>query len=302
MTHRSSSVKKKREPLPRLLVGDALRTVGNYGFSEAAFEPIPEDHPLIRRHRVVERFRSGKSATGRPPFQFSTVPEEHLKPSYKRALRCTNSCFNGVDVGVTYFPDHVTNSAFLRVPAIKQRPLWDGNQKKAQHSHRYNFQCPALDEEEPPLSYLATKIVEDGAECLKLLQRGWCGQTDIGNTFSELAKREPNYLETNKKKKVMKQALVSYRDPLTNARIANHEERIKKKLQRVANEESLMMLHYRPDAPKVFKISNIDDWWGLNPVAVASEQILLKDKLASNPFRLSVSDLPLSREEGEKQC
>lgn len=293
MAFLSPSERRKREgPVPRLPLGEALRTVGNYASNEAAFEPIPDNHPLLCRHRAIERYRSGKSC-GRPPFQFSTKTEEQLKPSYKRALRSTNSCFNGVDVGVTHFPEHVRNSAFLRVAAIKERPLWASNQEKARYSHRHNFQCPALDEEEPPLSYLAKKIAEDGSEDRKLLQRGWCGRTDIGSTFAELAKREPNYLEVNKKKKQAKAFLLTYKDPLTNARIASHEERVKKKLIREAEQESLMTLHYRADAPQVYKISNIDDWWDLNPVTVATEQMSLKEKLASNPFRLRPSELPL---------
>lgn len=296
-----SERRQKKGPVPRVPLGDALRTVGNYGFSEAAFEPIPDDHPVIRRHKMIERYRSGKSSFGRPPFQFSTKTEEQLKPSYYRALRSTNSCFNGVDVGVTHFPEHVKNSAFLRVAAIKQRPLWSDNQEKSRCSHRHTFQCPALDEKEPPLSYLAKKIVEDGSEERNLLQRGWCGRTDIGNTFVKLSKQEPNYIELHKRKKQSKSFLVSYKDPFTNARISSHEERVKKKLVRESEQECLMTLHYRSDAPRVYKISNIDDWWELNPVKVAEEQMLLKDKLASNPFRLSSDELPLyPREEKPK--
>lgn len=282
MSYLTPPMKKKRAgPLPRLPTADALRTLGHYGLSEAAFEPIPDDHALIHRHHEVERFRHDRGAPLRPRFNKSTKDELHPFP--ERALTNTNSCYNGVDVAVTHFPEQVRSSAFLRVPTIKTRSLWSGNQAKSRHSHRYNFQCPALDEKEPKLSYLAETIVEDNSNDKKLLERGWIGNTDTPSIFAAPAP-EPDYLKMNKG--INHRYLKSrYTGPLEHAKQANEKIRETKRLQRVANQENLMTMHYRPDAPKVFKMSNIDEWWGIDPVTVATEQTDAKKELKSNPFR-----------------
>lgn len=278
MSYFTPALRKRKEgPPPRLHMGDALHTLGHYGLSEAAFEPIPDDHPLLRRHHVVERFRTDR----RPPrFNKSTKDEAHPFP--QRALTNTNSCYNGVDVASSHFPAVVPQSAFLRIPGYKTRGVWDGNVMKAKASHRYNFQCPGLNEPEPPLSYLAEKIVEDASEDRKLLERGWSGDTVLANTFAAGAK-EVNYAEYNKRKR--KRLLHHYVGPLDNAITTNANRQHEKRTQREADALHSLTLHRRPDAPSVFKMSNIDDWWKMDSLAVCNEQAQLKDRIKANPYQ-----------------
>eukprot|EP00796_Vickermania_ingenoplastis_P007323 gene7323-5159_t len=263
---------------------DALRTLGQYNLSEAAFEPIPDDHPLIRRHRNVERFGSPRRPPMRPRFEKSVKDELHPFP--QRAMTNTNACYNGVDVVVNHFPAMVKNSAFLRYPTVKTRPVWSGNIAKAKHSNRYSYQCPALDEQEPPLSYLAQTIVEDCSQEKKMLERGWCGNLEMKSVFAA-PPEEPHYTEVNKR--INRRYLKTYTGPVEIARRTNEFLRETKRLQRAADEERPMTFHYRPDAPKVFKMSNVDEWWTLDPVQVCSEHLEKKDVLSTNPFRKNLS-------------
>lgn len=272
--------RKRKSPVPRLNFSDATKTIGSYNLSEAAFEPIPDDHPLVHRRRAVQRFLSNRaigSSTLRPRFNVSTQELSAQQP--KRALTHTNSCFNGVDVVDSYFPDKVRNSAFLRVPSIRTRPLWTGNQAKASHSHRYNYQCPSLNDKEPPLSYLAEKIVEDGSEDRLLKQKNWCANTSLMSVFAAKEK-EPDYRILNKS--VNESYLKSYSSPYQNAVERHEEERRLKRMLRYEDEQQSMSMHNRPGGPKVFKISNIDEWWGLDPVKVSEDQVTTKKVIQSN--------------------
>lgn len=276
--------RRRNRPDPPLPMADALRTLGQYTLAEAAFEPIPDSHPLIRRHHQVEKFRTERRPPMRPRFNKSTKDELHPFP--ERALTSTNACYNGVEVAVTHFPAVVQKSGFLRFPTLQKRPVWTENRANARRSHRYTFQCPALEEKEPPMSYLAEKIVEDCSETKKTLERGWCGNTELVSEYGH----EPDYLEVNKRTN-RRYLRKKYVNPLENARRVNEERKKNKRLQREAEGVMPMTLHHREDAPKVFKMSNIDEWWKLDPVRVGSEQTSLKDTINSNPYHKDPREL-----------
>ncbi|CCW60693.1 unnamed protein product [Phytomonas sp. EM1] len=57
-----------------------------------------------------------------------------------------------------------------------------------------------------------------------------------------------------------------------------------KQQQLVASQFTPLTLYKRADGPDVFKMSNVDEWWNLNPVKVAEDQAALRATLQDNPY------------------
>lgn len=279
---------------------------GTYALSERAFEPIKRSDPRSRRHREVRAFARATDPEQKPRWNASVKDEAHPFP--QNALMHTNTVFNGVDVVTTHFPESVKGTAHLKNSRPAQREVWQSNVLNASKSNRYTYHCDALREKEPPLSYLAQKILEEQSDANLRKRQLWNSSAVLeGNRWNRFVRpdKEPDYLEMNKTKNVL--AEDTYVKPKDRVTALTATKRMEKQRQREAALETPLTLYQTQQqqqllessaassrqrqqqqlklqcGPQVFKMSNIDEWWGMDPVEVADQQNMVKRNLNANP-------------------
>lgn len=261
--------------------------MGGYGLHERVFAPLPRNSVRASRHREVERFRSHVLIDRRGRWNSSTQDDLHPFPERLPKMK---GCYNGVDVVETHFPETIKGTSFLRLSETAKPEVWRTNVSKALFSNRYNFQCAALAVPESPLSYLAKLIVEDNSEAKKRLQGGWQSSTWVDNRIHRSAEKSKDYVGLNKAKKILDG--LTYTTPRQRVKEINEAIRTDKALRRAAAKETPMTLFtqysttcpWTPENPTVYKMSNIDEWWHRDPVAVAEGQTALKESLRKNKY------------------
>lgn len=256
-----------------------------YALHEPVFDQLPSNHPKSHRRREVQKFRTAEGPQERPRWNASTKDEAHPFPD--RPMMHASNRYDGVEVVETHFPESIKGTVGLRFGWHDRKPeVWTLNASKALGTSRYSYHCASLETTPAHLSYLAQKVVEDNTPEKKALERQWCASTALegrsGNRFLA-APPEESYVEKNKAKEGILDEL-HYTSPIRRVSQQNRELRVTKRLQRAASAEDPLMLYTRADAPPVFTMSNIDAWWGLNPVAVAEAQTVMKETITANPF------------------
>lgn len=211
--------------------------------------------------------------------------------------------YEGVDIVEASFPERIKHTAHLRYPDVCAKPrVWSVNMTKARQSNSHFFHLTSPNGEKPPLSYLARKIVEDaGAERLSRRQ-GWCASTSIRDTRHVAAPPETNHLLLNTERRRRRglayhcegslsgsgsqypTGVSNYVSPRERVRRMNESALNERRLRQEAGARNELALYTRPDAPPVFKMSNLPLWSALDPVQVATEQVALRSLFKSNPY------------------
>ncbi|KPI85920.1 hypothetical protein ABL78_5004 [Leptomonas seymouri] len=263
--------------------------VPSYRREDRVFALLSSQHPSSVRRREVQRFRRGDGTHGRRAWNPSTRDELHPFP--QPAMLHTMACYNGVDVVPTHFPETVKGSAFLRVPESAQPELWTRNRTRAAaSSNRHTYRCSALEAQEPTRSYLAKTFIEDADPGKKLRREGWCASIALegsrGNRFiapkpednsHQAAHRELNEMLTTA-------AAGGYITPYNRVKKLNATRAEQNTQKRLAETESLDALYDTRAGPGVFKLSNADQWWDMDPVAVTRELTQRVEEMKANPY------------------
>ncbi|KAG5494026.1 hypothetical protein JKF63_01859 [Porcisia hertigi] len=256
---------------------------------ERVFPELPATHPLSIRRREVQRFRNGDGTHGRRSWNPSTTDELHPFP--QRALNNTTTCYNGVDVVSTHFPETVRGTAFLKMQETVQPLVWTRNRDRACAStKRHTYRCEALERQEAPLSYLSTIIREDNRPEKKRLEVGWCASTTLegfrGNRHITPAAEDMSHAEAHRKLNNTLTASLSggYVTPYSRVKQLSVSLKRQRKLKEAAAAESLVDFYASQPGPAAFKLSNADEWWDMDPVAVTRDMQSLADSMRANPF------------------
>lgn len=266
--------------------------VTSYSLEDRVFPPLPPRHPAVQRRREVRRFRSGVNNRDERP-QWNPATRDELHPFPDHFPSHSTACYNGVEVVATHFPETIKGTAFLRLPESTKPALWHTNARRATESlGKHSYQNAQLADKTPPLSYLAQKVVEDGDPAKKERRQQWCASTvlpDRSYLRGTPVSKEMSFVERNKAvtKNLTQKHYIS---PVMRVERLNASRRAIKKLQEQAETETLDDFYHRPDAPAVFKMSNIDQWWNLNPVEVSEEFTMKRDNTMKNPFSLIFAD------------
>jgi hypothetical protein len=260
-----------------------------YRNDEGVFSPFPAQRVTSVHRREVQRFCRGEGTDGRRAWNPSTRDEQHPFP--QPALLHTTACYNGVDVVPTYFPETVKGSGFLRMPEASKPVVWTRNRTRAAASStRHTYRCDELAESEAARSYLAQIIVEDADPNKKVRRDRWCASTVLegcrGNRFLcpaaedssyQAAHRELNDTLTNTK-------AGGYMTPYNRVRQLNRSLALQKMQKQVAEKELLESLYDTRTGPAVFKLSNADEWWDMDPVAVTRAMTERVEAMKANPY------------------
>ncbi|KPA82372.1 putative mitochondrial hypothetical protein [Leptomonas pyrrhocoris] len=260
----------------------------SYRNDQRVFAPLSAQHPASVRRREVQRFRRGDGTHGRRAWNPSTHDELHPFP--QPALLHATTCYNGVDVVETHFPETVKGSAFLRVPGSAQPRLWTRNRTRAAASTRHTYRCSALEAQEPTHSYLARLIVEDADPEKKMLREGWSASTSLqgsrGNRFIAPEPEDDSHQAAHRElnETLSTAAVGGYITPYNRVKQLNATLSGQRSLKRTAETESLDALYDTRAGPAVFKMSNADEWWDMDPVAVTRELTERVEEMKANPY------------------
>ncbi|KAK7196293.1 hypothetical protein NESM_000565400 [Novymonas esmeraldas] len=265
------------------------------------FPTLPPGHPVSVRRREVQRFRDGGGTHGRRAWNPSVKDEQHPFP--QPALNNTTTCYNGVDVVATHFPETVRGTAYLRAQGAVQPVVWTKNRTRASASMaRHTYRCDALENHEAPLSYLAT-VIRDGSDPAKRKrQEGWCASTTLegfrGNRHVAPAAEDTSHAPAHKELTATLTASCNggggYVSPYNHVKEMNASYKAEKELQQQAAAESLVGFYAARPGPPVFKMSNADAWWDMDPVAVTRDMTERADAMKANPYSTTFrrSDAP----------
>lgn len=265
----------------------------SYGLHQRTFDPLPANDPRRRRVKEIRRYLAPLGDHERPYWNPSTTDEAHPFP--QRALMHTVSHYDGVEVVDSHFPAAIKGTTALRISAapLKKSGVWTANQNRARASNRHVFQPSSGNwddvDESAPLSFLTRVIIDENTEEKKALRSRWCGSTAISGQFPRghyTASTDPvDYLSLNKTKTALTNTVSkNYITPKQRVVRLYSKQLHERALQQTAAQETPLSMYERPDAPKVFKMSNIDSWYNLDPVRVATEQTTRKDVLRENPY------------------
>ncbi|GET92360.1 hypothetical protein, conserved [Leishmania tarentolae] len=263
--------------------------IASYRYDEHVFPELPATHPLSVRRREVHRFLKGDGTLGRRAWNPSTKDELHPFP--QPALHNTTTCYNGVDVVATHFPETVKGTAFLKAQETVLPAVWTNNRDRACASTtRHTYRCQALERQEAALSFLATVIRDDNNPEKRRREEGWCASTTLegfrGNrhivpaaegAFDVEAHRELNNTLTSSQ-------CGGYVKPYNRVKQLISSRKKQKQLQQNAAAESLINLYASQPGPATFKMSNADEWWDIDPVKVTSEMAKRIDEMKANPY------------------
>ncbi|KAL7707775.1 hypothetical protein N2W54_003420 [Lotmaria passim] len=257
---------------------------------ERVFAPLsPQDLPSAVRRRGTLSSCRGDGTHGRRAWNSSTQDDQHPFP--QPALLHTTACYNGVEVVPTYFPETVQGSGFLRVPESAKPGVWMRNRTRAAaSSRRYTYRCDELAGRETALSYLAKTIVEDADPEKKALRDGWCASTTLegsrGNRFIVPATEDVSYQSAHHEltERLATTAAGGYVSPYLRVKQLNATLAEQRTQQQRAETESLEALYFARHGPAAFKLSNADQWWDMDPVAVTREIMEQVEKMKANPY------------------
>ncbi|KAG5468339.1 hypothetical protein LSCM1_02319 [Leishmania martiniquensis] len=256
---------------------------------DRVFPELPAGHPLSIRRREVQRFRTGADTHNRRVWNPSTKDELHPFP--QPALRNTNTCYSGVDVVTTHFPETVKGSAFLKMQETVLPAVWTTNRDRARASTiRHTYRCEALEHQEGPLSYLAAVIRDDNNPEKRRRQERWCASTTLegfrGNRFIAPAPEDSSNAEAHRERnRTLTESLRGgYVTPYQRVRQLNVSLQTQKKLQQKAAAESLVGFYASQPGPAAFKVSNAHEWWDLDPVAVTRDMTKRAEGMMANPY------------------
>ncbi|CCW66498.1 unnamed protein product [Phytomonas sp. Hart1] len=219
----------------------------------------------------------------RPRWNTSMRDEAHPFP--ERPHMHVNTRYNGVEVVSTHFPETIKGTAYFRLPNSSKPRVWETNRMKARSLNRSTFQCPSLQEEDPPMSYLAMVVIDDNSNEKRGKEQHWCASTALERhreSWFVRPKPEPDYVKMNAKKPFVNTA--TYISPMRRAEEDEKRVRRDKQQQLEASQFTPLTLYKRSDCPDVFKMSNIDEWCNIDTVKVAKERAALRATLQCNPY------------------
>ncbi|CAJ1007880.1 hypothetical protein Q4I28_003193 [Leishmania naiffi] len=272
--------------------------IASYRCEDRVFPVLPTAHPLSVRRREVQRFLKGDDIHGRRAWNPSTKDELHPFP--QPALTHTTTCYNGVDVVSTHFPETVKGTASLRMQETVLPAVWTHNRDRACASaKRHTYRCEALMHQEAPLSYLATVIRDDNSPTRKRLREGWCASRTLEgfhrNRHIAPAPEDMSHAEAHRELNTALTARLSggYVSPYDRVKLLNSSRKMQRELKENATAESLVAFYASQPGPAVFKMSTADEWWDMDPVAVTRDMTARAEASKANPystiFRSSVS-------------
>ncbi|AYU82636.1 hypothetical protein LdCL_340035800 [Leishmania donovani] len=263
--------------------------IASYRCDEHVFPELPATHPLSVRRREVQRFLKGDGTLGRRAWNPATKDELHPFP--QPALNNTTTCYNGVDVVATDFPETVKGTAFLKMQETVLPAVWTHNRDRACAStKRHTYRCEALERQEVPLSFLATVIRDDNNPEKRRRQEGWCASTTLegfrGNRHAAPAAEGVFDAKAHRELNKMLTARLSggYVKPYNRVKHLNSSLEKQKELQQKAAADSLINLYASQPGPAAFKMSNADEWWDIDPVAVTGDMRKRIDEMKANPY------------------
>lgn len=261
----------------------------SYQKDDRIFAALSAQHPASVRRREVQRFRRGDGADGRRAWNPSTQDEQHPFP--QPALLHTTACYNGVDVVTSHFPETVKGSGFLRSPEAAQPGVWMHNKAAATATAtRYTYRCPQLETPAATQTYLARLIVEDAAPEKKTLRDGWCASTILSHARrNRHMAAAPEDMSHKPAHAALNSTLVAtvpggYVSPYNRVKQLNASRVEEQQQRRLAETESLESLYASRAGPAVFKLSNADQWWNMDPVAVTQELTQQTEAMKANPY------------------
>ncbi|ORC93691.1 uncharacterized protein TM35_000015680 [Trypanosoma theileri] len=205
----------------------------SYGRGVSVFAPLPPGDARRRRHRDVEDFRRAPRPPQRPRWNASILDEAHPfpQPPLMHVLQRRGS--NGGEA----------DSSDKTGPQLLTARGVDSTRRAAGSVVR---------EREHELA----------------LERGWCISTNVSDPsarFRKTADFQVSYLELNKSKKGMLDES-TYVSPMRRVALMDESIRATKRSKRKEDELMLQSQLARQGAPSVFKMSNIDEWWSLDPI------------------------------------
>ncbi|RNF18734.1 uncharacterized protein Tco025E_04476 [Trypanosoma conorhini] len=246
----------KAVPLPGITFAGT-----SYARSERVFEPLPRNDARRVRHREVVRFRSAPQAPARPRWNMSVLDEAHPFP--ERPIMHSLQRFEGVEVSTRGFPQTVRGTKHLENKF--RPPLWTGRER--------NSSATNVDQRQRQrASFLSRVIASDFSEGKKKMRQGWDVSTmrwSFAGNVGEAEEGRRSYVEMNKRKGSFWN-LESYRNPVTRVKEMNESIREAKRNGRMRREEASLPPLDARGAPAVFKMSNIDEWWHLDPTLTAA--------------------------------
>ncbi|KAH9577231.1 hypothetical protein LSM04_000806 [Trypanosoma melophagium] len=212
----------------------------SYGRGVSVFAPLPPGDDRRRRHREVQDFRRAPRPPQRPRWNPSVMDEAHPfpQPPLMHALQRRGS------------NNHHNNNKFLAAGGGGSRKT--GPQLLTVCGEESTHRGAGNVERERELA----------------LERGWSTSTHTQNylgRFRKAAEQHVSYVELNKSKKGLLDEN-TYVSPMRRVALMDESVRAAKRSKR--KEEKLMFQSQlaRQGAPSVFKMSNIDEWWGLDPI------------------------------------
>ncbi|KAF5224272.1 hypothetical protein C3747_29g103 [Trypanosoma cruzi] len=243
-------------PLPGITFAGA-----SYACNERVFESLPKnDKRRIRRGEVI-RFRGAPRPFERPRWNISVLDEAHPFP--QPPIMHSLHTFEGVEVLHREFPEIVHGAKHLET---KCRPgPWTMRVKKGSPrdvdsaGERWN-------------SYLSRVIASDWSERKKELRSGWDSSTKswtFTGRIGDPKESQRSHVELNKTKKILN--MDTYNSPLSRVKKINESIRAAKRNEKMRREQTSPTHVCASGAPAVFKMSNIDEWWHLDPTLTAAE-------------------------------
>ncbi|EKF29889.1 hypothetical protein MOQ_006310 [Trypanosoma cruzi marinkellei] len=234
----------------------------SYARNDIVFESLPKnDKRKIRRDEVIH-FRGPPRPFERPRWNMSVLDEAHPFP--QPPIMHSLHCFEGVEVFHREFPEIVRGTKHLetkRRPGPWTRGVKTGSPRDVDSSgERWN-------------SYLSRIIASDWSEHKKELRSGWDSSKKswtFTRSIGDPKESQRNYVELNKKKKILN--MDTYNSPLSRVKKINESIRAAKRNEKVQREQTSLTHVCAAGAPAVFKMSNIDEWWHLDPTLIAAER------------------------------
>ncbi|RNF00377.1 hypothetical protein TraAM80_07635 [Trypanosoma rangeli] len=241
----------KAVPLPGITFAGT-----SYARNERVFETLPRNDARRLRHREVIQFRSATHPPEKPRWNMSVLDEAHPFP--ERPIMHSLQRFEGVDVSSRVFPQTVRGTKHLETKF--RSPLWmsrEGNRSSS------NGDRP----QRQRVGFLSRVIESDFSESKKKAREGWVASTmrwSFAGQIGEAEEARRSYVEVNKKKKGVLN-MDTYLSPVFRVREMNERIREAKRSERMRKEQASLPPVGANGAPAVFKMSNIDEWWHLDP-------------------------------------
>ncbi|KAG8348992.1 hypothetical protein ERJ75_000014300 [Trypanosoma vivax] len=246
------------QPLPGITLNGA-----SYPLDEVVFESIPRTDRRYIRRREVQAFRVAPQPPQRPRWNASVVDE--TRPFPERPLMHTLHCYNGVGnhCGIG-FPAVISGAEHLgRSPPTL---LWRINaEKAASHTSAIARSCTPLSNK----SFLARIIAEDLASEGKTLRDGWLPPSLTGTIphykWDQYRSLHDTWGYHNIKPLRNIEVYVTPYERVKLVNQKNREEKYRKRMEKAGAVTTFLPSIDQQHVPESFKMSNIDEWWHLDP-------------------------------------